>query len=160
MVAQGKRADQNFTPRKGETKMTATFKTLNHAPKFNINHRKENHFYKQFTAIAINKDGRAYDAVTLRIYGTDAKSYACLWTHSNCSWENAKDYWRNGSGSAGGYGYHRASAAAQEAIYNAGIELSEDINGRGDSAIHEAVKAIARAMWDESVYIYITEAHA
>lgn len=140
--------------------MTAKFKTLTNPPKFNINHRKENHFNRQVTAIAINKDGRAYDAVTLRIYVTDAKSYACVWTNSNCSWENAKDCWRNGSGSASGYGYHRASAAVEEAIYNAGIELSEPIGGRGDSAIREAVKAIAEAMWNESVYIYITEAHA
>lgn len=140
--------------------MTAIFKDLNHAPKFNINHRKENHFTHQITAVAINKDGRAYDAVTLRIYSTDARSYACIWTASNCSWNNARDLWRNGSGSAGGYGYHRASAATAEAIYNAGIELSEDINGRGTCAMREAVEAIARAMWNDSVNIYITEAHA
>lgn len=140
--------------------MTATFKEMNKPTKFNINHRKDNHFHKQITAVAIDVAGRAYDAVTLRIYGTDARSYACLWTSSNCSWEGAKDYWRNGSGCAGGYGYHRASAAAAEAIENAGIELDEEISGRGNNAMCEAVRAIARAMWDDSVNIYITEAHA
>lgn len=140
--------------------MIAIFKDLNHAPKFNINHRKEKHFYKQIAAVAINEDGRAYDCVTLRIYGTDAKSYACIWTASNCSWNDARDLWRNGSGSAGGYGYHRASAAACEAIYNAGIELDEDISGRGNEAMREAVEAIARAMWQKGVKIHITEAHA
>jgi hypothetical protein len=141
--------------------MKATFKELNRAPKFTISHRKENHFYKQITAIAIHPDGRAYDAVILRLYATDAKSYACIWTHSNCAWNNAQDFWRNGSGTAGGYGYHRGSAAAAEAIYNAGIELSEDINGRGDQAIEEAVHAIARAIWEDSnIKIYITVAHA
>lgn len=141
--------------------MTATFKELNRAPKFNINHRKDDHFYKQITAVAINKDGRAYDAVTLRLYGTAARSYACIWTASNCAWDKARDLWRNGSGTAGGYGYHRASAAAQYAITNAGIELSEDIGGRGDYAMEEAVHAIARAMWGEDIaHIYITKAHA
>ena len=140
--------------------MKATFKELNHAPKFNINHRKENHFYKQITAVAIN-DRSAYDAVILRLYSTDARCYACLWTHGNCSWDGNADRWRNGSGTAGGYGYHRASAAAQEAIYNAGIELSEDIGGRGNEVMREAVEAIARAIWqDENVRIYITEAYA
>ena len=140
--------------------MKATFKELNKPTKFTISHRKENHFYKQFTAIAINKAGQAYEAVTLRLYGTDSKTYACVWTSSNCSWAGYSDLWRNGSGTAGGYGYHRASAAAQEAIYNAGIELDEDINGRGDQAIEEAVFAIARAMWDDNVNIYVTMAHA
>lgn len=141
--------------------MIATINELNKAPKFNIAHRKDNHFRKQITAIAINPDGRMYDAVTLRIYTTDAKTYACIWLASNCSWGGAIDCWRNGSGSAGGYGYHRASAAASEAIYNAGITLSEDINGRGDLAMEEAVAAIARAMWvDETIKIYITTAHA
>ena len=49
----------------------------------------------------------------------------------------------SGTGSAGGYGYHRPSAAASEAIRNAGIELDQNISGRGDSAIEDAVKAIA-----------------
>lgn len=141
--------------------MNAIFKDLNRAPKFNINHRKENHFYKQITAIAISEDRRAYDAVILRLYATDSRHYACLWTKSNCSWDKAQDLWRNGSGSAGGYGYHRASAAAEEAIENAGIELSETIGGRGDNAMREAVEAIARAIWpDASVEIYVTEAYA
>ena len=46
--------------------------------------------------------------------------YACIW-HNNGS----------GSGYAGGYGYHKASAAAQAAITSSGIDLSEDIDGRG-----------------------------
>ena len=49
-----------------------------------------------------------------------------------------------GSGSAGGYGYHRASAAAGEAITNAGFKLSESINGAGDTAIEDALCAIAQ----------------
>lgn len=141
--------------------MKATFKDINKPTKFTLSHRKEKHFYKQITAVIINEDGRAYDGVTLRIYGTDAKTYACIWTASNCSWKNARDLWRNGSGSAGGYGYHRASAAAEEAITNAGIELDEHIGGRGDVAMSEAVEAIAEALWEgEKVKIYITQAHA
>lgn len=139
--------------------MNAIFKELNQAPKFTITHRKEKYFYKQFTAVAIN-GRRIYDAVTLRLYSTDSRAYCCIWINGNCAWGGG-DYWRVGSGTAGGYGYHRASAAAQEAIFNAGIDLSEDINGRGDQAIREAVEAIARAMWDDpGILIYMTEAHA
>lgn len=142
--------------------MIATFKKLDKETIINVNHRKESHFTKQYTAVVFNGQS-AYDAVTLRIYATDAKSYCCLWVNDNCSWvKGCRDsYYRAGSGSAGGYGYHRASAAAQEAISNAGITLSEDINGRGDAAIEEAVHAIAAAIWDaDRYYIHVTRANA
>lgn len=140
--------------------MTATFNELNHAPKFNINHRKDNHFCQQYTAVCFNSTN-AYDAVTLRIYATESRTYCCIWVHGNCSWDGCTgEYWRNGSGYAGGYGYHRASAAVSEAIQNAGITLDEEIAGRGDYAIEEAVKSIAVAMWGESVYIHVTKSHA
>lgn len=141
--------------------MQATFKELTKAPKFTISHRKENHFYNQYTAVVFNGKS-AYDAVTLRLYATEAKHYCCLWINDNCSWIKATrdSYYRSGSGSAGGFGYHRASAAAQEAIYNAGIELSENIAGRGDTAIEEAVYSIAAAMWGgKGYYIHIVKAN-
>lgn len=140
--------------------MTATFKELNKPTKFTVTHRKDKYFCRQFTALAINKDGRMYEAVTCRIYATDSRSYCCIWTSSNCSWDNTKDYWRNGSGFASGYGYHRGSQAVENAIYNAGIELSEDIGGRGYEAVKEAIESIAKAMWDDSVKIFVTESHA
>ena len=39
-----------------------------------------------------------------------------------------------------------ASAAIGDAIKSAGIELSKDIHGVGDGAIHEALSAIAETM--------------
>ena len=142
--------------------MKAAFNELTKEPKFNVNHRKENHFTQQYTAVVFNGKA-AYDAVTLRIYATDAKSYCCLWVHDNCSWiKSCRDsYYRAASGSAGGYGYHRASAAARNAIQNAGITLSEDIGGRGDAAIEEAVRAIAVTIWGmDGYYIHVTRANA
>ena len=61
-------------------------------------------------------------------------------------WINGNNQHTSGSGTAGGYGYHKGSAAAGDAISSAGIVLDKDINGRGDSAIKEALTAIARAM--------------
>lgn len=139
--------------------MKATLHELTKAPKFKISDRKERHFNTQYTAVCFNGKSM-YDAVTLRIYSTDSRCYCCLWVHGNCSWDGCDGgYWRSGSGNVGGYGYHRASAAAQEAIYNAGIELDEDINGRGDAAIEKAVYAIAKAMWGDGVYIHIVKAN-
>lgn len=48
-----------------------------------------------------------------------------------------------GFGSTSGHGYHRASAAIDAAITSAGIRLAKPIDGCGDSATEEALRAIA-----------------
>lgn len=80
--------------------------------------------------------------------------YASIWV------QTSKGAWCAGHGSAGGYGYHKESAAIQDAIDSAGIELFGDvyggdnkerakkqayIGGVGDTAIKYALEAIARA---------------
>jgi hypothetical protein len=146
-----------------EAKITGRADILN----VKASHRKENSFYKQYTAVVFNREtGGAFDSVTLRLYATDARHYACIWVHTNCAWimdgETVAAYYASGSGYAGGWGYHRASAAAAEAISAAGIELSEDIDGRGDEAICAAVMAIATAIYPDSsrFSVYVTTAHA
>lgn len=148
-------------------KMEAIYNENRGGYNIKISHRKEKHFYKQVSAVVFNHETKtAYECVTLRIYATDNRHYACIWTHTNCAWikddETTRSLDANGSGCAGGWGYHRASAAACEAVCNAGFDLSEDISGRGDAAIEEAVKAIARSIYadDDRYTVYITTAHA
>ena len=68
--------------------------------------------------------------------------YATIWTHNR---QNNGRYFA-GHGNAGGYGYHKESAAIASAISSAGISLDTDIGGVGDSAIDAALTAIARAL--------------
>lgn len=86
------------------------------------------------------RDGEYHQPVTLRTYAgrsrDSSRIYASIWVSGRYS----------GHGYAGGYGYHKASAAAQTAIRSAGITLSAPIDGRGDSAIEGALGAIARAL--------------
>lgn len=119
----------------------------------NIKHRKEAHFFKELVALRLPDDTKMLPRaiVTLRLYETDARLYACLWI-------NGEKMDASGSGWAGGWGYHRASAAAQEAISKAGIELSQSISGVGHSAMIEAVRAIAEFVDGSSKFI-IHEAH-
>ena len=110
--------------------------------KFTTSHRKEGKcFFSSINVISLAgkpwADHRLDPVISLRLYGTGMKNFACLWVHNQD---------RRGSGSAGGYGYHRPSAAAQEAINNAGISLALPIDGRGEEAMREAVFAIARAL--------------
>ena len=90
--------------------------------------------------------------------------YCSLWVYGNND--------TSGSGSAGGYGYHKASAALSAAIKDAGIELYgnqyEDIgktldssaiaciSGCGSSAMDAAMYAIAEATGADmgNYYIY------
>ena len=83
-------------------------------------------------------------------------------------WINSGETHISGGGSAGGYGYHKSSAASQAALDDAGIVLtapdsvttakSTHIDGCGDNAMREALSAIAMALSAGSVGI--VESHA
>lgn len=123
--------------------MKATY-NKNAKTRFTSFHRKENKcYFDSFTALApcLNYEGKPdlKPVVELRLYGTGNSNTAAIWVHSG-------DIHTSGTGQAGGYGYHRPSAAAAEAIRNAGFKLSNNISGVGNSAIEEAVKAIAEAV--------------
>jgi len=51
----------------------------------------------------------------------------------------------SGRGSAGGGGYHKESAALEDAILSAGVRLDRSISGAGDYSMREAMEAIAFA---------------
>ena len=79
--------------------------------------------------------------VTARLY-TPLRPNAS--TTTAIIWVYTPDRTVSGSGKTSGFGYHRGSAALADAIYNAGISLSQDISGSGDDAMDRAVMAIAR----------------
>jgi len=120
--------------------MKATITTRK--PKFTPSHRKERGgFITEISALTANPFGgrEAKAIVTLRIYQPGSVAYACVWI-------NGHEFDSSGTGSAGGGGYCKHSAAAGEAIRNAGFDLSEDIHGRGMSTVREAVLALAEAV--------------
>lgn len=100
-------------------------------------HRKDS--LDKEIAVIDPANGRAI--VTARIYYPGSVAYACIWIAST-----PKTPFARGTGKAGGYGYHKASAALAAAISDAGIVLSESISGVGDSAMRNACEAIARAV--------------
>lgn len=141
--------------------MIATINT-ERAP-FNSNFRKEKNFHTQYTGLAIlggiNGIPTVKEAVTLRLYYTDSRAYCCVWLQGGVQ-VGGYNLWQKGSAYAGGYGYHRGSAAAACALRNAGVKLSESIDGCGDSAIRNAVEAVTRALYPAAVCIHVSDAHA
>lgn len=115
--------------------------------------RKEDKFTAQYTVINLSKSDKwAKSSIVLRLYVTQSRHYACLWINEN-------SHHLSGGAYAGGYGYHKASAAAQSAIDACGIRLDHSIDGVGDDAIREALLAIAQHIAPEDKFT-IHEAHA
>ena len=125
--------------------MKATFATVKPAESKVASNRKESNFLSSLILIAPQTDKAdkfrpvAKEVAEVRIYGTQAKNYACIWIH-------AKGKYYSGGGNAGGYGYHRPSAAMESALANAGITLSDSISGVGESGMESALLAIGKAL--------------
>ena len=104
----------------------------------NIKHRKEGNAFYSYSIIDLDA-GKESAALRLYYSKSGARNYACLWVHCEGFYASGSDY-------AGGYGYHRPSAAAQGAFQSAGITLAEPIDGRGDDVIRDAMAALADYM--------------
>lgn len=97
--------------------------------------------------------GKMREVITVKCYmGRSASAsvvHAVMWVRC------ADGHWTSGSGSAGGCGYHKESAAIASAISSAGIELQDlendhkdhwfDLSGTGSSYYPHVFEAIARA---------------
>jgi len=129
--------------------------------KFTTSHRREKGgLYREYAALVPSqyRPNEMQAVVSLRLYWPGQTTcYACLWVTHKKSVLPDGGTCVNGSGSAGGYGYCKASAAAAEAIRNAGFELESSIAGVGETAIRDAVLAVAKAAgWKAKLH----EAHA
>jgi hypothetical protein len=65
-------------------------------------------------------------------------------------WVHCRGFSTSGHGVATGYGYHKGSAALAAALESAGITLADDISGRGDSAMANALMCIGHALISRS----------
>lgn len=93
------------------------------------------------------------ETVVARVYtGRSASAsvvYVTVWIRTECG------RYISGTGKAGGGGYHKASAALAAALDACGVTLSEAIDGRGDGAFRDAIKAVALAARPESSAVYL-----
>lgn len=111
--------------------------------------RKENHFYKEDAVMTIVND-TIRCKFTVRYYATQSTHYCCIWLSL------PDNVWIHGSGKAGGYGYHRESAALADALRNSGIEF-RNLSGTGGG--EEALKMLFQFFYPE-LTCHIHTAHA
>jgi hypothetical protein len=94
-------------------------------------------------SLVVLSKGELKEVVDVRFYMGRSNSASKVF----CSiWCNNSKQSLSGTGSAGGGGYHKESAAFSDAVSSAGIELSVSVDGVGDRAIDDAMKAIAKAL--------------
>lgn len=96
--------------------------------------------------IAVIDPATGRSIVIARFFWPASQVTCLLWVHG-------KTAYGRGIGRAGGYGYHKPSAALGAAIGKAGIVLSQAIDGRGDGLMTEACEAIARAVTGKRRFI-------
>jgi hypothetical protein len=100
--------------------------------------------YRQYTVIDLDSvhyliDGTPQHStpIIIRVYWPAQTAYACAWI-------STRDNYSIGKGKAGGWGCCKESCAIDSALRDSGVQLEYSISGVGESAIREAISAIAR----------------
>lgn len=114
------------------------------------NHGCEKETVSTYNIIAV-RGGNAHNIITCRVYMGRSKSAS---TVTATVWLNGDGYAGSGSGQAGGYGYHKESAAVDTALAMAGVKLSRSIHGTGET--EAALQAAARALGYKGKLLVIT----
>jgi hypothetical protein len=100
------------------------------------------------------EDGRFAHPVEARWYIGRSKSasvvYCSVWLRSA-----GGPCW-SGRGTAGGGGYHKESAAFEDACRSAGVTFTKEVGGVGESAVREAALALAKALGYEGPMDVVT----
>ena len=129
------------------------------------NHSGKKELVSSRTLLTVLPDGEIKELAEIRCWmGRSASAstvYASVWVHS-------PEFWISGTGQAGGYGYHKESAAISEALTSAGIKLFGSpyhgprevdmtkeayMHGVGDAAIDLALLAIGAAMGHKEFHV-------
>lgn len=139
------------------------------------NHSGQKEEIQTYKLLAIKK-GDIREIVTCRLWMSRSSNahtvYGSIWVD-----DRANHRYYAGHGTAGGYGYHKQSAAVGSAISNAGIELYGDcytgpgekprgdqkenfkhrahINGCGDKAAEDAILSIGIALGYTRKQLYL-----
>jgi hypothetical protein len=119
-----------------------------------VNYSGKKELIEAMSIVVSAPDKRLHEVCTARWWMGRSKEasviYASLWVRRPRTVDKegnleSNSCWWSGTGSAGGYGYHKVSAALDEAISSAGITLSRSVSGTGEC--EQALMAIAQAMF-------------
>lgn len=122
--------------------------------------RQEKHFYNGYKVVTI-VNGEMETLIDARLGGTSSCHYASIWL--NTKYTDYDYYIKYGdaraSAKAGGYGYHRASAALESAFSRAGMHFSIGCSGMGESAMRDCLLAAGEYLKPTGAKIYLVECY-
>ncbi len=122
--------------------------------------RQEKHFYNGYKVVTI-VNNEMVELVDARLGATDNCHYASVWL-------NVRYYDNNyyntcgsarGAGKAGGWGYHKASAALDSAFRRAGMRFSVGCNGMGESMMRDCLLAAGEYLKPANAKVYLVECY-
>nr|DAT93740.1 MAG TPA: hypothetical protein [Caudoviricetes sp.] len=122
--------------------------------------RQEKHFYAGYKIVTIVND-KMETLIDARLGATDNCHYASIWLntkYTNYDYHNQYGDARS-AGKAGGWGYHRASAALDSAFRRAGMRFSVGCNGMGESAMRNCLLAAGEYLKPADAKIYLIECY-
>lgn len=122
--------------------------------------REEKHFYTGYKVVCIS-EGEMVELVDARLGATNNCHYASVWLNVHYCNNN---YYNNcgsarGAGKAGGYGYHKASAALDSALRRAGMKFNIGCSGMGESAMRDCLMTAGEYLKPEGAKIYLVECY-
>ena len=122
--------------------------------------RQEKHFYNGYKVVTIVND-KMITLVDARLGATPHCHYASVWLNT-CYYNNEfynKFGFARGAGKAGGYGYHRASAALKSAFSRAGMRFSIGCSGMGENAMRDCLLAAGEYLKPDGAKVYLVECY-
>lgn len=108
-----------------------------------INYGCEKETHNVMHVVATTRDGMR-QIITCRFYSGRSSNSS---VHYCSIWFTGKTLlYGSGTGEACGYGYHKDSAALDAALRASGVTLGYPIAGAGETAMHDALHALAAAL--------------
>lgn len=122
--------------------------------------RQEKHFYNGYKVVTI-VNNEMVELVDARLGATDNCHYASVWLnvrYYDNNYYNTCGFAR-GAGKAGGWGYHRASAALESAFRRAGMRFDVGCSGMGESAMRDCLMCAGEYLKPDGAKTYLVECY-
>lgn len=122
--------------------------------------REEKHFYTGYKVVTIVND-EMIELIDARLGATENCHYAVIWL--NCFYSNEDFACENGracgAGKAGGWGYHRESAALESAFRRAGMKFDIGCGGQGETMMRDCLMCAGEYLKPADAKIYLVKCY-
>lgn len=122
--------------------------------------REEKHFYTGYKVVTIVND-EMIELIDARLGATENCHYAVIWL--NCFYSNENFACENGracgADKAGGWGYHRESAALEAAFSRAGMKFNIGCSGMGEGMMRDCLICAGEYLKPADAKIYLVKCY-